>query len=139
MPNTTEPAHDDAGSDTPRPDRPVRRRFSRDYKLLILAEHDRLTGSGDKGALLRREGLYSSHIAEWRRARDAGTLGRPPAAPSGRGRSSDAAGLVKANRKVARLQAELDRTRMALSIMGKAHALLEMFAESADCDPRLTS
>jgi len=52
------------------------RRFSPEYKLAILAEYDRLTEPGDKGALLRREGLYTSHIVEWRRARDAG-------APSG--------------------------------------------------------
>ncbi|MDQ2754631.1 MAG: hypothetical protein M3R71_03670 [Actinomycetota bacterium] len=139
MPSTTEPAHDDTDSVAPRADRPVRRRFSPDYKLLILAEHDRLTGSGEKGALLRREGLYSSHIVEWRRARDAGILARPGTGPVPPGRASDAAGLVKANRKVARLEAELDRTKMALSIMGKTHALLGMFAESADYEPKPTS
>src|SRR4029450_7695004 len=47
--------------------RPRRRRFNPEYKLAILAEYDRLTEPGDKGALLRREGLYSSHIVEGRR------------------------------------------------------------------------
>ena len=56
------------------PARPRRRRFSPEYKLAILAEYDRLTEPGDKGALLRREGLYTSHIVEWRRAREAGAL-----------------------------------------------------------------
>jgi len=107
--------------------------------LTILAEYDRLTGDGDKGALLRREGLYSSHIVEWRRAREAGMLQRtgvagPPA--QGRPTAAAQAALVKANRRADRLEAELAKTRMALEIMGKAHALLEMLAESAEPDPK---
>jgi transposase-like protein len=65
--------HDGVMADDPAA-RPRRRRFSPEYKLAILAEYDRLTEPGDKGALLRREGLYTSHIVEWRRARDAGAL-----------------------------------------------------------------
>ncbi len=47
--------------------RPVRRRFTAAYKLAILEEYERLTDPGAKGALMRREGLYSIHIVEWRR------------------------------------------------------------------------
>jgi len=54
--------------------RPARRRCSAQYKLAILEEYERLTDAGVKGALLRREGLYSSHIVEWRRARDTGAI-----------------------------------------------------------------
>ena len=54
--------------------KPARRRFTSEYKLAILAEYEQLTDSGSKGALLRREGLYSSHIVEWRRAREVGAL-----------------------------------------------------------------
>ncbi len=54
--------------------RPRRRQFSAEYKLGILDEYDRLTDPGAKGALLRREGLYSSHIVEWHRAREVGAL-----------------------------------------------------------------
>ena len=54
--------------------RPKRRQFSADYKLAILEEYEGITEDGGKGALLRREGLYSSHIVEWQRARDAGAL-----------------------------------------------------------------
>jgi transposase-like protein len=54
-----------------RDDRPRRRRFSAEYKLAILEEYERLTDPGAKGALLRREGLYSSHIVQ-RRAREVG-------------------------------------------------------------------
>ena len=52
-----------------------RRRFSTEYKLRILAEADRCTEHGQIGALLRREGLYSSHLTTWRRQREQGTLG----------------------------------------------------------------
>jgi transposase-like protein len=138
MPTLIERAHDDAVGDPPIPDRPVRRRFTADYKLAILAEYDRLSADGAKGALLRREGLYTSHLVEWRRAREAGTLQRTGAAsPSAQPRpTSDTAALAKATRRAERAEAELAKTRMALEIMGKAHALLEMLAESADSDPK---
>src|SRR5947209_11989899 len=54
------------------PERPDRRRFTAEYKLRILQEADRCTRSGELGALLRREGLYSSHLANWRQLRDEG-------------------------------------------------------------------
>lgn len=139
MPTLTERAHDDAVGESPRPDRSQRRRFTPDYKLAILADYDRLSGAGEKGALLRREGLYSSHIVEWRRAREAGLLHRSgstaAAAATPKSVSNDAA-LAKATRRAERAEAELAKTRMALEIMGKAHALLELLAESADSDPK---
>ena len=54
---------------TESPEKPKRRRFSAEYKLRILEEADRCTKPGELGLLLRREGLYSSHLAEWRRWR----------------------------------------------------------------------
>src|SRR5271168_116856 len=104
MPTLTERAHDGPVGDLPESDRPHRRRFDADFKLTILAEYDRLTGSGEKGALLRREGLYSSHVTEWRRARDAGLLHRAgsgdtsPTTKSATATSS-AQALAKANRR----------------------------------------
>ena len=62
-----------------------RRRFSPEYKLAILAEYDRLTEPSDKGALLRREGLYTSHIVEWRRARRAAPSAARTATATGPG------------------------------------------------------
>jgi transposase-like protein len=56
------------------PEKPVRRRFTAEYKIRILREADRCTGPGQLGALLRREGLYSSHLSTWRQQRDEGTL-----------------------------------------------------------------
>jgi transposase len=112
------------------PDKPRRRTFTAEYKLAIVEAYDACAGDGDKGALLRREGLYSSHIVEWRRARDAAArsgLAQPRRAKT----SPDAAALAKANRKIERLESDLAKHKLALEIAGKAHALLEMLAESA--------
>ena len=61
------------------PERARRRTFTAQYKLDVVAEYD-AAPAGEKGAVLRREGLYSSHVIEWRRARDAGALAGPGAA-----------------------------------------------------------
>ncbi len=101
-----------------------------------------MTGSGEKGALLRREGLYSSHVTEWRRAREAGLLHRTGSSdvrPRRRRRllrRRDSAALARANRRADRAEAELAKHKLALEIVGKAHALLEMLAESADSEPK---
>jgi transposase len=114
--------------------RPVRRSFSPEYKLAIVAEYENAP-NGEKGAILRREGLYSSHIIEWTRARDAGALEgaadsrRPEKRPK---LSVEAAELERLRARNAKLEAELTTTRTALDIMGKAHALLERLSESAD-------
>jgi transposase len=139
MPTLTERAHDEPVADAPHPDRPQRRRFTPDYKLAVLAEYDRLSADGAKSALLRREGLYTSHIVEWRRAREAGMLHRTgsTAAPAATPKPTpDHAALAKMTRRAERAEAELAKTKAALDIMGKAHALLEMLAESADSDPK---
>jgi transposase len=56
------------------PEKPLRRRFTVEYKMRILAEADACSESGQMGELLRREGLYSSHLSNWRRQREAGSL-----------------------------------------------------------------
>ena len=102
----------------------------------MLAEYDALPhGSEQRGALLRREGLYTSHIAEWRKARDAGA--REGLAPKAKARRSpEQVEVEKLRRRTERLEAELVRTRLALEITGKAHARLELLSESADSDPK---
>ena len=127
-------AHD-GGVDEPDPaPRPRRRSFSADYKARILDEYEALAGA-DRGALLRREGLYTSHIAEWRRARDVGA--RQALTPKTKAkRSPEQVELERLRRKTERLEAELARTKLALEITGKAHALLELLSESADSDPK---
>jgi transposase len=54
--------------------KPIRRRFTAEYKLRVLRESERLSQPGAIGALLRREGLYSTHLSAWRRQRDRGAL-----------------------------------------------------------------
>ena len=114
--------------------KPTRRRFSEQYKLAILEEYEGLSDPGAKGALLRREGLYSSHIVEWRRARDVGALSG--LAPKHRKKRSDAEReLEKAKKKIERLEDKLDRHRKALEAQGKASELLaRLLAESADTE-----
>src|SRR5438445_9681379 len=68
---------------SPRADQPKRRSFTPEYKLAVLAEYEMLTEPGARGTLLRREGLYSSHIVDWKRVRDAGSLDALAAKPSG--------------------------------------------------------
>ena len=129
-------AHDGVVGETDPAARPRRRSFTAEYKAQILDEYDALpVGSAERGALIRREGLYTSHIAEWRRSRDAG--GREALAPKPKARrSADQVEVDRLRRKTARLEAELARTKLALEITGKAHALLELLSESADSEPR---
>jgi transposase len=122
----------------PRADRSRRRSFTVEYKLAMVAEYDRLP-AGEKGALLRREGLYSSHIIEWRRARDAGTLTGPPPRSTPRAKrakSAEQSEIERLRRHNERLAADLARNKAALEIMGKTHAFLQLLSENADHDPK---
>lgn len=109
--------------------RPTRRVFSVEEKLTILARYE-TCDSGTKGEFARREGVYSSQLTEWRRARDAGTLGAKRATRT-RGENREIEKLTKKNQ---RLEDELERTRLALDIVGKTHALLEKLSKSADSE-----
>jgi transposase len=135
----------------PRSDQPRRRVFTPEYKVRMVAEYDRASAPGERGGLLRREGLYHSHIIEWRKARDAGTLVGGPAAdrpddrraeagtersapqPRRRGKpTTEQAEVERLRRQNEKLARDLARTQAALDIMGKAHALLELLSESAE-------
>jgi len=116
--------------------RPRRRSFTAEYKAEILAEYDsHPKGSEERGAILRREGLYTSHISEWRKAAEAGARDGL-AGQSRKRRSNEEIELDKLRRRNERLEAELARTKTALEITGKVHALLEQLSESADTDKR---
>lgn len=115
-------------------ERPKRRSFTAAYKRQIVEEYD-ATPEGGKGAVLRREGLYSSHVIEWRKGLEAGELASSVAKRAEKSRSkaaADAAELARLRRENTRLRTELDKTREALVITGKAHALLATLSESAD-------
>ena len=118
--------------------RPKRRTFSAEYKAEILAEYDSYPkGAEERGAILRREGLYTSHISEWRKQAAAGAR-EGLAAKSKKRRSAEQIELERLRAKNKRLEAELERTTTALEITGKVHALLEQLSESADTDRRST-
>jgi transposase len=126
------------GRSDPEPEVPERargpRRYSARYKARVLDEYERLDKAG-KGALLRREGLYSSLISEWRKQRDRGALaelakpaGRQPVDPRDRE-------LARLRRERDRLAAELDKARTVLEVQGKLSALLEQLATDGVPEP----
>ena len=119
----------DAGAVSPRADRPKKRSFTAEYKARIVAEYD-AAAHGQRGAILRREGLYSSHIIDWRRAA-AAAAGSPTPRRDGRDRE-----IAQLRARAEKAEAELARTRAALDLVGKAHALLETLSESADAPTR---
>ena len=115
------------------PEKARRRTFTAQYKLDVVAEYD-AAAAGEKGAVLRREGLYSSHVTEWRRARDAGTLAGPakPGRPAADPRDAQIARLQK---EKAKLEQELAKARFVVDVQSKLQALLETISESADTEP----
>ena len=124
---------DDGDMSSPRSGGPSRRRsFTPAQKLRHLSEYETACEAGQGGAYLRREGLYSSLISEWRRLRDAGLLeGADPGARIGRP-SAEQAELARLRRELAESERKLATTQTALEIMGKAHALLEQISKSAE-------
>jgi len=117
------------------PERASRRRFAPEYKARILAEYERLP-DGEKGALLRREGLYSSLISEWRKQAARGAVeglakkrGRP--GPDAKDRR-----IAKLEAENERLRGELDTKDKVIEVQGKVSALLEELSKSADTEER---
>lgn len=99
-----------------------RRTFSAAQKLEHLSAYDVACGSGQGGAYLRREGLYSSQVTEWRKLRDGGLLeGRPVGAKIGRP-SAEQAEIARLTALLGKAERRLSRTEAALEIMGKAHS-----------------
>lgn len=119
----------------PRADQPVRRTFTIEYKLRMVAEYETATERGAKGALLRREGLYQSHIRKWSQARDTGTLraqGKTQTITDPTLTKDTVTQIRRLKAENVRLTKELGRTKAVLDVVGKTHALLEMLSESAD-------
>jgi transposase len=119
------------------PERARRRTFTAKYKAEILAAYD-AAPDGEKGALLRREGLYSSHIVDWRRARDAGAIAGL-AAPRGRKpRDSRDERIARLQADKQRLEQELAKARFVVDVQAKLHALLETLSEPSLSNSRET-
>jgi transposase len=120
------------------PEKARRRTFTAQYKLDVVAEYD-AAAIGEKGAVLRREGLYSSHVVEWRRARDAGALtglARPRGRPAADPRDAQIARLT---REKDQLEQELAKARFVVDVQAKLQALLERISEGADTGPGSSS
>ena len=116
---------------------PKRRNFSAKYKLQILAETDRAVETGGISAILRREGLYSSALSDWRGQREAGTLGALQ--PRARGPEKAAtnplqAELAKAGRENAALRRRLDQAEAIIAIQKKVAALLDEMDLATGCN-----
>jgi transposase-like protein len=129
---------DGAGTDRPDPEVPERARrrsFTVQYKLDIVAEYD-AAPDGEKGVVLRREGLYSSHIVEWRRVRDAGALAGLKTPRGRKRRDPQAEKIARLEAEKQRLEQELVKARFVVDVQAKLHALLETLSESVDTDPR---
>jgi len=120
-----------AGNGKPIPDpavseKPVRRRFTAEYKLRILREADRCIESGQLGALLRREGLYSSHLSTWRQQRDEGTLAGLTPKRRGRKANPDAALIAENQRLKRETQRLAEKLRQAETIIEVQKKLSEI-------------
>jgi transposase-like protein len=136
--DSIDPRSANGAAEPPDPEVPERARhriYSPAYKHRVLAEYETLDRLG-KGALLRREGLYTSLISVWRQQRDQGALaavgpprGRPPTPPQER----EVARLQRANQKLA---AELAKARQVIKIQGELSALLEGLAAESAADDR---
>ena len=109
-------------------ERPHHRTFTAEYKLRILAEADALAGQpGAIGALLRREGLYSSHLGKWRNSRRSGGLAGlapKPRGPAPQQATVDRNRLARLERENARLQHRLKQAEIIIEFQKKLHDLL---------------
>ena len=108
-------------------EKPTRRRFTADYKLGVLREADACKASGQLGALLRREGLYSSHLVTWRKQRDAGAL--EALKPRQRGRKTRTVNPLLAenqrlSRENGRLAARLRQAETIIDVQKKVSEIL---------------
>ena len=110
-------------------ERPRRRRFTAEYKLRVLRQADACTRPGEVGELLRRGGLYSSHLSTWRKQRDEGALvafsrarGRKPPDPKD-------AEIATLRRRAERAEAELAKVRKVIEVQGNVSALLGQLLE----------
>jgi transposase len=107
-------------------ERPRRRRFTAEYKLRILREAAGSTRLGEIAAMLRREGLYTSHLTAWRKQQDAGALkGLEPRKRGPRGPSAEQVELRAVRARLERAEAELATARRVIEVQGNVSALLE--------------
>src|SRR6266568_6892282 len=112
------------------PERARRRTYTSKYKLEVLAEYEAADRAG-KGALLRREGLYTSLLAEWRKQRDRGALAALSATRGPKPADATARENERLRAENARLAGELDTTRKVVRVQGELSALLEQLSQQS--------
>jgi transposase len=112
-----------------------RRRFSAEYKLRILAEADECKERGAIGALLRREGLYASHLEKWRRQRERGALQGLTSQRRGRKVDAQANELVRLRRENEVLQARLQQAETIIDVQKKLSTLLGLTITGSNATP----
>jgi transposase len=122
--------------DPDRPERAKRRTFEAGFKLRVLQEWDR-ADAAERSAILRREGIYSSMISDWKRQRREGLLADGTRSPTGRGGPSYAE-VDRLRRENQKLQEQLARAQLVIEVQGKVSALLEELSKSADTDENET-
>ncbi len=116
-------------------ERAARRRFTAEYKRRVLQEADACAGTGELGGLLRREGLYSSHLTTWRRQREQGTLAA--LSPKKRGRPASpgsplARRVAELEREKARLEGRLKQAETIIEVQKKISEILGIPLKTAD-------
>jgi transposase-like protein len=112
-----------------------RRQFTAQYKLRILEEADRCTKPGQIGEILRREGLYSSHLSKWRRQRARGQLqGLAPKKRGRKGQDPAAAELARLRRENERLRAALEKAEIIIDVQKKLAQLLGQETDETESD-----
>jgi transposase len=132
------PSAGDGETQAPDPEvlpRAERRQYTGQYKLRILEEVDRCTERGQIGALLRREGLYSSHLSKWRRQRAEGEL--QGLSPQKRGRKAQEIGVeefARLQRENERLRARLEQAELIIDVQKKLSRLLGLPVENPETD-----
>lgn len=119
----------------PRAGRPARRTFTAEYKRRIVAEYDQAP-AGQKGRVLRREGLYDSSVKQWRAQIEAGTLGRVTKGKPRAGQSPEQSRIAELEKQIGKLEADAARKDKviadrdaALEVMGKGVAFLEALSK----------
>jgi transposase-like protein len=113
-----------------------RRTFTAEYKLRILRQADACTRPGEIGAMLRREGLYTSHLTAWRKQRDAGALAGLERTRGRKGADPRDAENAALRRRAERAEAELEKARKVIEIQGNVSALLEQMLDTKGASKR---
>jgi transposase len=115
--------------------RAERRQFAAEYKLRILEEADRCTQRGQVGALLRREGLYSSHLSKWRQQRADGQFQGLSARKRGRkAQDSSVEDLARLQRENERLRSRLEKAEIIIDVQKKLSLLLGLTPDKTETE-----